>query len=104
MERIHRPPEQPTPTSSAPSCAARILTAAAAVLDREGKAHNVTEATLRRAVTAAVVDLVRSRPTLPSTVVSQALRRAWAAIPPGINGNTNGVQARVLRGVARRLS
>ena len=94
---------QPSSSPSAPPHAAQILTTAAAVLDREGKGYEVTEATLRRAVTAAVVDLVRSSPALPSTVVSRALRRAWAAIPPGINGNTNGVQARVLRGVARGL-
>ncbi|WP_030569655.1 hypothetical protein [Streptomyces aureocirculatus] len=100
MERIHRPPDQPSPTGPASSCAARILASAATELERAGTSRVITRARLRCVIDdAAAAVLYR----LPARALAQVARRAWASIPYGIDGNTYGVQARVLRGTARRL-
>ncbi|MVO84168.1 hypothetical protein GPA10_05125 [Streptomyces sp. p1417] len=99
-ERTDQPPEQPTPALPAPSYAAQVLTTAAAELERMGRTSLVTEGALRRAITVAVATRLHQ---LPTTVADEAARRAWAAIPPGVDGNTGRVQAAVLRGTARRL-
>ncbi|MEI5100325.1 hypothetical protein RB200_19580 [Streptomyces sp. PmtG] len=99
-ERIHRPPDQPSPQLPEPSYASQVLTTAAAELERMGQAHITTETTLRRAITVAVAARLH---TLPTAVADAAASTAWAAIPPGVDGNTHRVQAAVLRGAARRL-
>ncbi|MFD5697475.1 hypothetical protein [Streptomyces lasiicapitis] len=99
-ERIHRPPDQPSPQLPAPSYAAQVLTTAAAELERMGKGRIVTEGTLRRAFTVAVAARLH---TLPNRIADAVSARAWGTIPAGIEGNTHRVQAAVLRGIARGL-
>lgn len=98
--RTDQPPDQPTPALPEPSYASQVLTLAAAELERMGKARVITEINLRRAFRVAVAARLHS---LPTVVADKAAATAWAAIPPGIEGNTHRVQAAVLRGVARGL-
>ena len=99
-EITDQPPDQHSPVLPEPSYAAQVLMAAAAELERVGPGRRATETALRRAITVAVAARLHH---LPDAVVRQAATRAWDAIPAGVEGNTNGVQARILRGAARGL-